>query len=82
MFFWVAASVSDAPVVNPNAIKTLSANGLITCPIKGSPVFSNGPESLPKIPPDSPILCNWVSDIFILAEEYLQKFYEVFKPVC
>ena len=30
--------------------------GLITCPSKGYPDFSNGPKTLPKNPPDSPIL--------------------------
>ena len=38
--------------------KTLSANGLSTFPIKGNPGFSIGPKSLPKNPPDAPILCN------------------------
>ena len=43
-----AASAADAAAVNPNGIKTLLANGLHTFPIKGNPVFSNGPKSLPK----------------------------------
>ena len=48
--------------------------GLIdACFIKGNPVFSNGPESLPKNPPDCPISCNWVFDNFILAEELFAK---------
>ena len=34
------------------------ANGLITFPAKGNPVLSNGPKSLPKNPPDCPVLCN------------------------
>ena len=54
----LAASVTDAAAVNPNGIKTLLANDLSTFFIKGNPVFSNGPESLPKNPPDCPILCN------------------------
>ena len=51
-------SVADAAPVNADDIKTLLANGFSTCPIKGNPVFSNGPKSLPKNPPDCPILCN------------------------
>ena len=45
-------------VVNPNAIKALLASSLSTFFIKGNPVFSSGPKSLPKKPPDCPILCN------------------------
>ena len=60
---------ADATVVNDNGIKTLLANCLITFPIKGNPVFSNGPESLPKNPHDCSISCNWAFDNFILAEE-------------
>ena len=73
IFLWIAASVADADVVNPNGIKTLLANSLSTLPIKGKPVFSNGPKSLPKNPPDCSILCNWVFDNFILAEELFAK---------
>ena len=39
-------------------IKTLLANGLITFFINGNPVFSNGPNNLPKNPPDYIILDN------------------------
>ena len=53
----MAASVADAAAVNPNGIKAPLANGLSAFPIKGNPVFSNGPKSLPKNPPDYPILC-------------------------
>ena len=63
--------VSDAAAVNRNCIKILLANGFSTFPIKGNPVFNNGPKSLN--PPDCPILCNWVFDNFILAEELLVK---------
>ena len=73
IFLWIAASVADADVVNPNGIKTLLANSLSTLPIKGKPVFSNGPKSLPKNPPDCSILCNWVFDNFTLAEELFAK---------
>ena len=51
-------SVADAAAVNPNGIKTFLVNGLSTFPIKGNPVFSNGPKSLPQNPPDYPILSN------------------------
>ena len=54
----MAASVADAAVVNPNGNKILLANGLITFFIKDKPNFSNGRRSLPKNPPDCPILCN------------------------
>ena len=54
----MAASVVDAAADNPNGIDTLLANGLSTFSSKANPVFSNGPKSLPKNPPYSPILCN------------------------
>ena len=57
IFLWIAASVAYATAVNPNGIKTLSANGFSIFPIKDSPVFNNGPKSLPKNPNDCPILC-------------------------
>ena len=66
-------SVADATTVNPNVIKTLLASGLSIFPIKGNPVFSNGPKSLPKNPPDYPILCNNVFDNFILVDELFKK---------
>ena len=53
-FVWIP--VSTAVVVNPNGIKTLLANGLITFSIKGEPVFSNGPRSLPRSPLDCTVL--------------------------
>ena len=49
------------------------ANGLSTFPIKGNPFFNNGSKSLPKNSPDCPILCNWVFNNFILAEELFSK---------
>ena len=55
IFLRIVASVADAPAVNPNAIKTLLANGLSAFPIKGNPVFS---KSLPKSPPDYPFSYN------------------------
>ena len=70
---WIAPSVADATDVNPNGIKTLLASGLSTFFVKGNPVFSYGPKSLNKNPHDCPILCNWVFDNFILAEELFAK---------
>ena len=60
----MAAFLADAATVNPNGIKTLLANGLSTFPIKSNPVFSNGPESLPKNPPDCCFL--WISIEFLI----------------
>ena len=51
-FLCIPASAADAAAVNPNGTKTLLANGLIILFIKGNPVFSNGPKSLPRNPPD------------------------------
>ena len=56
IFLWIAASAAAA--VNPNGIKILLASGLSKFLVKGNSVFSNGPKSLPKIPPDCPILYN------------------------
>ena len=72
-FSSIAVFVAAAAAVNPNDIKTFLANVLSTFSIKGNPVFSNGPKSLPKNPPDCPMLCNWVSDNFELADELFQK---------
>ena len=77
IFVWIATSTADA--VNPNDIKTLLANGLSTFPIKDSPCFSNGPKSQPKNPHDCHILCNWVFDNFILADELLAKALRTFE---
>ena len=45
IFLWITTSVVDAAaaVVNPNGIKTLSANALSTFPIKDNPAFCIGP---------------------------------------
>ena len=50
------ASTADAATINPNGIKTLLANGVSTFFINGKLVFSNGPRSLPRNPPDCTIL--------------------------
>ena len=73
MLLWIAAFVADAAAVNPNGIKTFLANGFSTFLIKGNLVFDNDPKSLPKSPPNCPILCNWVFDDFILAEQLFAK---------
>ena len=69
----IAASVADADAINPNGIKTLSANDLSTFFIKGNQAFNNGPDSLPKNPPDCTISYNSVFDNFIFAEELFTK---------
>ena len=58
IFLCIAASIADASDVDPDCIKTLLVHGLSTFPIKDSPIFSNGPTSLPKNTPDCPILSN------------------------
>ena len=73
IFSWIAASIAYAAAVNPNGIKTLLTNGFTRMFIKGKPVFSNGPRSLPRNPPDYVILCKWIFDNFILAEEPCAK---------
>ena len=55
-FLCIPASAADAAAVNPKEVKTLSANDLITFFIKSNPVFSNGPNSLPRNSPDCIIL--------------------------
>ena len=58
IFLGIPASAADAAAVNPRGIKTLLANGLITLFSSGNPVYSNGPRSLPRNPPDCIILDN------------------------
>ena len=72
-FLCIPASAADATAVNPNGIKTLLADGLITFNINGNPVFSNGPSNLPRNPPDCTILDNWVIDNLISAEQWFAK---------
>ena len=79
ILLWIAASVANATAVNPNGIKMFLANGLSTFPIKGNPVFSSGHKSLHKNPPDCPILCKWVFDNFVLAEELFAKSFQRLK---
>ena len=72
-FFWITASVADAAAVTPSGIKKLLASGLSTFFVKGKSVFSNGPRSLPRNLCDCPILCQWVYNNFILADELFAK---------
>ena len=57
-FLCISTSAADAAAVNPNGIKTLLANGLITLFTNSNPNFSNGPRRLPRIPPDCILLDN------------------------
>ena len=70
IFFYVSAA--DAASVNPKAIKTLLANGLITLFINGNPVFSNEPSNLLRNP-NCIIFDNWVFDNLISADELFAK---------
>ena len=57
-FLCIPASAADNAAVYPRGIKTFLANGLITPFIRGNPVFSKGPKSLLRNPPDCIILDN------------------------
>ena len=70
---FLIAFIADTATVYPNGIKTLAANGLSTFFIKSKPVFSVGPRIMPKYTPDCLILCNWVLNDFILADELFAK---------
>ena len=50
-----------------------------TLPVKGNPVFGNGPKSLPKNPAYCPILCNWIIENFILSNESFAKGLKIFE---
>ena len=50
IFIQTTPSVVDPAASNPNGNRTLLVNGLRTLLIKGKPVFSNGPRSLPINP--------------------------------
>ena len=69
---WIPAT---AAAVNPNSIKTLLADGISVIFIKGETGLSNGPQSLPKSPPDYTCLDSYV---FISVDE-LQKLYGALK---
>ena len=78
IFLWTAAFVVAA-AANTNGIKTLLADSLSKFLIKGYPVFTDGPKSLPYNSPDCTILCNWVYDNSILAEELFAKAWRSFE---
>ena len=59
------ASAADPATVNPEGIKALLANGLITFFINGNPVFSDGPSNLLRNPPGCIIFDNCVFDNLI-----------------
>ena len=73
--------VSDAAAVNPNGIKTLLVYGLNTFSLKEVQLLVVVLKvylkilliSLPKNPPDFPILCNWIFDDFVLADELFEN---------
>ena len=56
IFLSIPAPAAYAAAVNHKGIKTILANGLITFFINANPIFSNGPRSLPRNPPDCIIL--------------------------
>ena len=72
-FLCIPGSAVDAAAVNPKGIKTLLANGLITFFISGNPVFSNGPISPPRNPPDCIILASWGYDNLISVDKLFAK---------
>ena len=69
----MSGSATDAAVVNSNGIKMLLANGLSKFFIKDKPIFSNGPRSLPRNPPDYIISDSWVFHNFISDDELFAK---------
>ena len=71
---WIPATAAAA-AVNPNSIKTLLAEGISVVFLKGETGLSNGPQSLPKSPPDYTCLDSYV---FISVDE-LQKLYGALK---
>ena len=73
IFLCIPESAADAAAVNPKGIKTYLANGLITFFINGNHVFSIGPRSLPRNPPNFTILNNWIFDNMILVDDLLAK---------
>ena len=60
IFLSVPVSAADAAAVNPNGVKTVLANGLVTFFINGNPAFNNEPRNPLRNPPDWIILDKWV----------------------
>ena len=71
--FWIVASCADTAVVNPKSIRTLLVRGLRTFFIKGKPVLSNGPRSLPKSARTFTTPGSWVFHKFMLGDELFTK---------
>lgn len=51
-FLKIPVFATDPSAVNPNSIKKLLANNMITSFINAKPIFINGPRRLPRNPPD------------------------------
>ena len=56
IFLSIPLSAADVAAINPKGIKKFLFKGLNTFFINNNPVFSNGPRSLPRNPPDCMIL--------------------------
>ena len=69
IFLCIPGSAVDAAAVNPNEIKTLLVNGLITFFINGTPVASNRTRSLQRNPADCIILDICVFDDLISVDD-------------
>ena len=52
MFIWIAASVADTFVVNPNGMSNFLANDASKFLVNGKPTFIDAPRNLIKNPPD------------------------------
>ena len=73
-------TATDIAALSPNRTKTLLANALITFFVNDSPVFNNGPRSLPKNSADYIILDYWIFDNLILVDESFVKPSQRFAP--
>ena len=73
IFLCITASAANVSAVNPNGVKTLLANELITFVINCNPVFNIGPRNIPRNTPDCIILNNWVFDSIISVDELIAK---------
>ena len=64
---------ADAAALNHKGKKTHLPNVLITFFTQDSPVFSSGPRSLPRNPPDYIMLDIWVFDNLISVDDLSAK---------
>ena len=78
IFLCILASEADAVAVNPNGIKILLANSLITFYTNGNPVFNNGPISPPRNLSGCIILDNLVFDNLISVDKIIAKALRIF----